>query len=777
MKPSISDGMRRAPMLFCSVALLGISVMAANAVDTNVWKAAEAGNASSAENWSLGAPTASQVILLDTNSAAAMTWDFDGVNGLPDTVAGWIQTADYTGTVTFPVVYSGAFTNFTVTGDVLVDGGKWTHTANDAAQVYRLRSTIGGDLSIGSSGSINVRYMGYAQGKYPSGGQLGVHGGARGDFTKVYGNVYAPEDIGAGGANYAGGGAVWLEVVGAVEVNGTITANSYETTNGYDDGSSGAGGSIYIRGSSLSGSGKITASASQGTDSGYGASGGRIAIVLTEATTLGFSANSILAYGGNGGATGRSAAAGTVLVKTAVQTYGTLYVNKAARINIHGVANPTTTGTTCVKPGEIWAFDAIVTKGAGVLSIPDGATLKLPNGLAGVSSADTTRQNGILYLGGDLDLGETPDWTFENNWVFQVDHPLAITGNVAVVNGGSIGCMPFCNTVGAYAKTDLTVVGDMTVDASSYLWARGAGIEFDDTLKCRHGGQVGGSTRLAYDSVFNPLLPGGSGGNSQYRYPGGGAILLTVTGNLVLDGKINASGYDTSSAWGVNSGGGGTINIRAGSLSGAGSLLAHVGNATKNNGGAGPSGGGRIAVRLTDAGADFSGFDTGYAKVKAHGISWYYSSSTLRNTTDYASEMSSAGTIYLQSGNEPEGSGRIIVANDNSTVNNVAVTPLPSGSYGGDADVFDAASLTIERCGRVKLFKALKMAQLDIETNSVLDLNGFVFRVRRMTAGGVDAASGTYANGSSVFTEGFVTDSLGGGSLVVTGLLTLITIR
>ncbi|NLE41898.1 MAG: hypothetical protein GX615_08725 [Lentisphaerae bacterium] len=50
MKPSISDGMRRAPMLFCSVALLGISVMAANAVDTNVWKAAEAGNASSAEN-------------------------------------------------------------------------------------------------------------------------------------------------------------------------------------------------------------------------------------------------------------------------------------------------------------------------------------------------------------------------------------------------------------------------------------------------------------------------------------------------------------------------------------------------------------------------------------------------------------------------------------------------------------------------------------------------------------------------------------------------------
>ena len=117
------------------------------------------------------------------------------------------------------------------------------------------------------------------------------------------------------------------------------------------------------------------------------------------------------------------------------------------------------------------------------------------------------------------------------------------------------------------------------------------------------------------------------------------------------------------------------------------------------------------------------------------------------------------------------------MANDNSTVNNVAVTPLPSGSYGGDADVFDAASLTIERCGRVKLFKALKMAQLDIETNSVLDLNGFVFRVRRMTAGGVDVASGTYANGSSVFTEGFVTDSLGGGSLVVTGLLTLITIR
>ena len=476
-------------------------------------------------------------------------------------------------------------------------------------------------------------------------------------------------------------------------------------------------------------------------------------------------------------ATGRSAAAGTVLVKTSDQDFGTLYVNKAARINIHGVANPTTTGTTCVKPGETWTFDAIVTKGVGVLSIPDGATLALPNGLASVSSADTTRKNGVLYLGGDLDIGETPDWTFQNNWVFQADQPLAITGNVNVVNGGVIGCMPFCNTVGAYAKTDLTVVGNMTVDASSFLWARGAGIDFEDAVKCRHGGQVGATSRLAYDSVFDPALPGGSGGNSQYRYPGGGAILLAVTGNLILNGKANASGYDTVDAWGVNSGGGGTINIRAGTLTGTGALLAHVGNATKNNGGAGPSGGGRIAVRLTDAGADFSGFDTGYAKVKAHGISWYYSSSTLRNTTDYASEMSSAGTIYLQSGNEPEGSGRIIVANDNSTVNTIAVTPLPSGSYGGDADVFDAASLTIERCGCVKLFEALVMSQLDIQTNSVLDLNGFVFLVRRMTAGGVIVAPGTYAAGSDVFTEGFVTDSLGGGSLVVTGNLTLIMIR
>ena len=59
--------------------------------ETNAWIAADAGNASVAENWSLGRiPAATDDILVDGDlSIAALTWDVDGANGLPDTVASW----------------------------------------------------------------------------------------------------------------------------------------------------------------------------------------------------------------------------------------------------------------------------------------------------------------------------------------------------------------------------------------------------------------------------------------------------------------------------------------------------------------------------------------------------------------------------------------------------------------------------------------------------------------------------------------------------------------
>lgn len=65
-----------------------------------------------------------------------MTWNFDGVNGIPDTAAGWVQTTGYTDVVTFPIVYSGTFTNVTVNGDVAS-----TPEAGSTPRTPLLRST------------------------------------------------------------------------------------------------------------------------------------------------------------------------------------------------------------------------------------------------------------------------------------------------------------------------------------------------------------------------------------------------------------------------------------------------------------------------------------------------------------------------------------------------------------------------------------------------------------------------------------------------------------
>ena len=160
----------------------------------NVWIAPAAGNASVAGNWSQGVPTSDDDILLGVFSTVNMTWDA-GVNGLPDTVASWTQNAEYTGTVTFPINYTNVvdavFTNFTVTGNAVIDGGIWTHPGNYASsgattalpqKTYRLHGTVGGSFSLGAAATLNATgrgfgYSGSAGQPAPSHGGL-VHGAA-----------------------------------------------------------------------------------------------------------------------------------------------------------------------------------------------------------------------------------------------------------------------------------------------------------------------------------------------------------------------------------------------------------------------------------------------------------------------------------------------------------------------------------------------------------------------------------------------------------------------
>jgi hypothetical protein len=275
----------------------------------------------------------------------------------------------------------------------------------------------------------------------------------------------------------------------------------------------------------------------------------------------------------------------------------------------------------------------------------------------------------------------------------------------------------------------------------------------------------------AYGSFFNPVLQGTPGGYHDFRYVGGGAIVGTVSGTLTVDGTVS-SGSSISvgrTSWQSRAPAPGSINLTAGSLAGSGTITANgaSGSTGVNANSYGASGGGRIAVRLTGAESTFS--DSWKDRILAKG---YTHASNLTNPTNSAS----AGSVYLQTAAQPEKGGAIIIRND-GVAGNLAWTPMPSAAQGDTAADFKQAALSLEACGKARLFETLQMKTFVMDAGTVLDLNGKTLTVRSMQTDGGNVASGTYAAGSTLFTDGYVLDSAGGGSVVVLGAGTVVVIR
>ena len=101
---------------------------------------------------------------------------------------------------------------------------------------------------------------------------------------------------------------------------------------------------------------------------------------------------------------------------------------------------------------------------------------------------------------------------------------------------------------------------------------------------------------------------------------------------------------------------------------------------------AGGAGGGRIAVRLTNSGAVFS--DHWKTNITAYGESFRGGNG----------KASSAGTVYLQSANEAEAAGAVVIRNDlavqAAAASNPATTRYPGNGEGCDAP--DALKRTLK---------------------------------------------------------------------------------
>ena len=216
-------------------------------------------------------------------------------------------------------------------------------------------------------------------------------------------------------------------------------------------------------------------------------------------------------------------------------------------------------------------------------------TTKFAGGEIALKAAPT---NAPSSFGATLNIGGT--WHMGN---------LAVTCPFAAPNNGAVVMM---------RARSLTLDAGASIDADEkgYAMWRGPGTSPSaPTTGASHGGKGGASSvadlvnvRAAYDSAPKPVQPG-SGGYSTHTYAGfdgGGVVLLEVERDFVFNGNVTADGNTRLAGLYAGGSSGGTVNIKAGRLTGStGKIRAQGGfcGASGDSSYGKTGGGGRIAVR------------------------------------------------------------------------------------------------------------------------------------------------------------------------------------
>jgi hypothetical protein len=246
-------------------------------------------------------------------------------------------------------------------------------------------------------------------------------------------------------------------------------------------------------------------------------------------------------------------------------------------------------------------------------------------------------------------------------------------------------------------RIDLTISGNVLVDASSKILADGlgyapgqgpgAGVRGNWGGGGGHGGMGGtanGGGGGAYGSLTQPTELGSGG--SDPGNPGGGAIELVVAGTLQVDGTITANAVHTANHGG---GSGGSIWIQTGTMAGEGVIQANGGQGGNDNGG----GGGRISINYQAN--NYTGTVEAWGGLNGQG----------------GSVIGGAGTIYWQN-TATQALGYVVLDNDS---NIGAYTP---------ADLIEGTNLvvTVTNCTQVSILGGETWAVNDllVATNSTV---------------------------------------------------------
>ncbi|OPZ26720.1 MAG: hypothetical protein BWZ02_01900 [Lentisphaerae bacterium ADurb.BinA184] len=389
--------------------------------------------------------------------------------------------------------------------------------------------------------------------------------------------------------------------------------------------------------------------------------------------------------------------------------------------------------TTAIPDGGTWTVPDLLVRNAGTLGVASGETLILTGP---VSTDSDSATDGIRLRGGTLSAGGA-GLTIEN-WSLTADGTNSVSEDITVKSGGAI--THFYNTTSQVHTMDLTIDGDLTVENGGAVTAVGKGISQKyygigaPTSTLRAGGSYGGQGGTSesgsgvvgptYGSVLAPTGIGSGGGN-DVTTPAGGAIHLTVLGDVVLDGTLSASsGTDTN---GYRCGGsGGSLWLVAETLSGGGTISANGGDQGSTSG---AGGGGRMAVYLT-ASDSFGG-----VKFEAFG-----------GPAGSASQRGAAGTIYRETVSDDAGAGDLIIRNFDRIAQGVTHLPptSPTPAWGDDLSLVSAF---LTDGAKLTLTDDLVFAALDMESGTVLDLGGFDLELRVLTINGVSYGFGVYDEG------------------------------
>ncbi|MDP2941530.1 MAG: PxKF domain-containing protein [Candidatus Omnitrophota bacterium] len=435
------------------------------------------------------------------------------------------------------------------------------------------------NLTVDSTSSISADSKGYPAGQGPGSGTSGLWcGGSGGSYggnggignglrinSPTYGSATLPVDLGSGGAHGnvgnggAGGGAIQLNISGALIVNGAISANGQDAPGTQGQGGGGSGGSIYIVVNNLSGTGSIMANGGKGgpwcCSYGAGGGGGRIAVYSQSSNFTG----GIEAKGGIGNGN-NSGAAGTVGLFDTTNNY--FYSGHNWRFQ---------------ENDSPFAFNRIVSKDSKITS------------------------EGNISLAANSFIMENSNFTISGKEILNISSINLIGSIITTLSEVAIN----------FNLQNLNIDSNsyITADAKGYSVGQGPGAGVKASIAGASGAGYGGrggaggaplvDGGLIYGLATIPI-DFGSGGGRGLEGVGGGAIRLTIADTLTVNGSISANGHHANQASIVQDGGGsgGSIYIIAKTFNGVGSITANGGKSSPTGGGAagGGGGGGRIAI-------------------------------------------------------------------------------------------------------------------------------------------------------------------------------------